>query len=208
MPQLVPVVRRRRCPLCESPRLSAPCAPHVALTYPLLPVCVDTPQAEDLAAPFTVVLCESCGLITLLDYVEPAELYKAFHNDAMGATWEAHYAAFAELIARHYTLGAAGRIVEVGAGQGKLLRILKPLCGGVMEVFDPQYEGEREGVTVHPMLLDEDSSRALANTFDAMVSSHTLEHFPECVCLLAVACLSARWWWLIIALILPHSCQV
>ena len=174
---LVPTIRRCRCPLCESPRLSPPVAPHAALTYPLLPVCVETPKDEDLAAPFTIVICEDCGLITLLDYVEPAILYKSFHNDAVGATWEAHYAAFAALIAQHYTPG--GRIVEVGAGQGKLLHILKPLCGGVMEVIDPQYEGEPDGVTVHPVLLDESSSLVLSETFDAMVSSHTLEHFPE-----------------------------
>ena len=179
--RLVPTVRRTRCPLCESPRLSAPAAPHAALPYPLLPVCVgaDAPRADDAAAPFTIVTCEACGLITLLDYVEPDVLYKAFHNDAQGATWAAHYAAFAALIAANYTLGAAGRIVEVGAGQGKLLSILKPLCGGVMEVIDPQYEGEREGVTVHATLLDPASAAALENTFDAMVSSHTLEHFPE-----------------------------
>ena len=148
----VPVVRRTRCPLCESPRLTAGHAPHVALPYPLLPVCVgaDAPRADDAAAPFTIVTCEACGLITLLDYVEPEVLYKAFHNDAVGKVWEEHYAAFAALIAQRYALGAAGRIVEVGAGQGKLLRILRPMCGGVMEVIDPQYEGPPEGVTVHP----------------------------------------------------------
>jgi SAM-dependent methyltransferase len=67
----------------------------------------------------------------------------------------------------------------VGAGQGKLLRILRPLCGGVMEVIDPQYEGPPEGVTVHPCLLDLTSAAPLAGQFDALVSSHTLEHFPE-----------------------------
>jgi len=144
-------------------------------------VCVgaDAPPADDAAAPFTIVTCDACGLITLLDYVEPEVLYKSFHNDAQGATWTAHYAAFAALIAANYTLGAAGRIVEVGAGQGKLLSILKPLCGGVMEVIDPQYEGERGGVTVHATLLDSASAATLEGTFDAMVSSHTLEHFPE-----------------------------
>ena len=38
----------------------------------------------------------------------------------------------------------------MGAGLGKLLRILRPICGGVMEKIDPQYEGPPEGVTVHP----------------------------------------------------------
>lgn len=174
-----PVIRRTRCPLCESPRLSPGHAPHVALPYPLLPVCLDTPRSEDLTAPFTICTCEDCGLITLLDYVNPEILYKAFHNDAVGSLWQAHYAAFADLIASRYTLGAAGRIVEVGAGQGKLLRILKPLCGGIMEVIDPQYEGPPEGVTVHPCLLDLETAKPLAETFDALVSSHTLEHFPE-----------------------------
>jgi SAM-dependent methyltransferase len=175
----IPVVRRSRCPLCESSNLTSGLEPHVALPYPLLPVCVDTPREEDLTAPFTIASCEDCGLITLLDYVEPEILYKAFHNDAVGKLWVEHYQAFASLIASHYTLGTAGRIVEVGAGQGKLLRILRPLCGGIMEVIDPQYEGPPEGVTVHPCLLDPVSAAPLAGQFDALVSSHTLEHFPE-----------------------------
>jgi SAM-dependent methyltransferase len=49
----------------------------------------------------------------------------------------------------------------------------------VMEVIDPQYEGPPEGVTVHPCLLDLASAAPLAGQFDALVSSHTLEHFPE-----------------------------
>jgi SAM-dependent methyltransferase len=174
-----PVIRRETCPLCSSRRLSAGHAPHVGLPYPLLCVTVDQPLAEDLFAPFTICTCEDCGLITLLDFVDPAYLYTVFHSDSVGRVWEGCYSTFAGLIAKHYTLGAAGRIVEVGAGQGKLVKLLKPVCGGVLEVIDPQYEGEMEGVTVHPVLLTEASVAPLAGQFDALVSSHTLEHFPE-----------------------------
>ena len=107
-------------PACESPRLSAGLPPHVSLPYPLLSVCVNAPRSDDLVAPFTIALCEDCGLITLLDYVDPDVLYRTFHSDAVGQVWEQHYAAFAALIGARYKLGAAGRLVEVGADQGKL----------------------------------------------------------------------------------------
>ena len=160
------------------------CEPHVALPYPLIPNCVgpEHPRSADVTAPFTIATCDDCGLIFLLDFINPELLYKAFHNDAVGALWEEHYAAFAALISAHWATrpsAASSRIAEVGAGQGKLARHILRLCGGKLEVVDPQYTGPTEGVTVHPHLFGVDATADLDGKFDALVSSHTLEHFVD-----------------------------
>ena len=48
-----------------------------------------------------------------------------------------------------------------------------------MEVIDPQYEGPKENVKVHPTLLNSEFANQNLNKFDAVVSSHTLEHFID-----------------------------
>lgn len=170
------ISRRTHCPLCLSATLSDPIPPHVNLQFPLLPVCVDTPREEDLFAPFTISRCNDCGLITLLDVVDPAILYEIFHSDGIGKVWDEHYERFAALIRRHHR---SGRVAEVGAGQGKLVKKLLPFYSEGLEVIDPQYEGPRDNVVVHDQLASRELAQQLAGRFDSYISSHTLEHFIE-----------------------------
>lgn len=179
------LVRRTQCSYCHGSNFSV-CEPHVALPYPLIPNCVppSRPRGTDVTAPFTIALCEDCGLIFALDFINPELLYKAFHNDAVGSLWEEHYATFASLISAHWgtrraAAGAGVRLAEVGAGQGKLARHLLRLCGGALDVIDTQYTGPAEGVTVHPHLFGVDATAGLDGALDGLVSSHTLEHFVD-----------------------------
>jgi len=170
------IKKRTKCPLCLSQDISSPIPPHNDLKFPVLPVCVETPKEEDMFAPFNICMCENCGLIMLREVVNPEILYKIFHSDGIGEIWEEHYLKFANLIKKH---APAGRILEIGAGQGKLISKLLPLYPSGVEVMDPLYEGPPENVRVHKELLKEESTRKLPEEFDAVISSHTLEHFLE-----------------------------
>ncbi len=168
--------RRTRCPACGGGAISKGMPPHVNLRFPLLPVCVDTPRNQDVMAPFTIAMCEGCGLIMLLEVADPEALYKIFHSDGIGKLWEEHYGAFAKLIFKHVK---RGRLLEIGAGQGKLMKKLLDCYEEGLEAIDPQYEGPREGVKVHPSLLNRKFADENSGNFDAVVSSHTLEHFID-----------------------------
>jgi SAM-dependent methyltransferase len=170
------ISRRIECPLCHSRQLGEPVAPHIERNFPLLPVCVDQPLESDLFAPFTICLCKGCGLILLRDVVDPAILYEIFHSDGIGAVWNEHYEKLASLIRKYHR---GGRVAEIGAGQGKLIRKLLPHYQSGVEVIDPQYEGPRDGIVVHDRLMDAQFAESLAGQFDSLVSSHTLEHFVE-----------------------------
>ena len=56
---------------------------------------------------------------------------------------------------------------------------MKPFYDSGIEVMDPQYEGPTEGIKVHPVLFSKKSAKELEGQFDAIVSSHVLEHFIE-----------------------------
>ncbi len=167
---------RKKSTLYLYENISQPIPPHKNLEFPVLPVCVETPKEEDMFAPFNICMCEDCGLIMLREVVNPEILYKIFHSDGIGRVWDEHYSKFSDLIKKHTP---SGRILEIGAGQGKLISKLLSLYSTGVEVMDPLYEGPSENVRVHRELLTEESARKLPEEFDAVISSHTLEHFLE-----------------------------
>lgn len=167
---------RTSCPACGSTAIGAPIEPHVDIPYALLPVCVEWARSEDVTLPFTICLCGRCGLLLLRDVVDPDVLYRIFHSDGIGELWQKHYDRFAALIKKHHD---RGRLVEIGAGQGKLISAL--LAQGVegIEVVDPLYEGPSHGVVVHKSTFERLTAEATLEGLDALVSSHTLEHFLD-----------------------------
>jgi SAM-dependent methyltransferase len=170
------IYSRTQCPVCETTQLPGAILPHKHLPFPLLPVCVDTPQNQDEFAPFSITICEKCGLIQLVDVADPVVLYKIFHSDGIGKVWEEHYEKFSRLIFKYHT---GGSLLEIGSGQGKLMKKLLEYYQTGMEVIDPQYEGPKENVVVHPTLLNAEFALQNKNKFSAVVSSHTLEHFID-----------------------------
>lgn len=170
------IYKRKHCPVCLAEKLPEGIPPHVNLKFPLLPVCVDTPKEQDKFAPFTIAICENCGLIMLLEVADPQVLYEIFHSDGIGKVWEEHYEKFSRLIFKHCK---GGRLLEIGAGQGKLMHKLLEHYQTGMEVVDPQYEGPKENVAVHSTLINSEFARQRSGQFDAVVSSHTLEHFID-----------------------------
>jgi len=168
------ISRRKECPLCLSENLSEGIEPHVNLQYPILPVCVNSPLKEDNFVPFTIGMCNNCGLLQLKDIVDPEILYEIFHSDGIGKVWEGHYTTFSNLIKKYCP---AGKVLEIGGGQGKLISklIQNPLIKA--EVIDPLYEGPTENITVHKRLLGTNDDDGLTKIFNAVVSSHCLEHF-------------------------------
>lgn len=186
-------MQRERCPICAAADFSLVGSADTKVV--LFPYCVESPPKDDIMAPYRIAACNACGVIFLLDYVRPAALYESPHSDAIGAVWEAHFAAFGSLISKHLSASPRAatkdaRIAEVGAGSGKLVRVLRALDVRGIEVIDPQYVGDSEGVVVHPAFLDGATAAALEGSFDALASSHTLEHAPDfCEFLGSVRCI-------------------
>lgn len=116
------------------------------------------------------------GLILLKQIVNPEILYKIFHSDGIGNIWKEHYDHFFKLIKKYHR---RGKILEVGAGQGKLIELLLSYYLSGVEVVDPPYEGPKENVKVHKKLFTKEYAKEMGEEFDTIVSSHTLEHFTE-----------------------------
>lgn len=169
------ITRRYECSFCKSRKMGKGIAPHVNLRFPLLPICTSQPRSSDILAPYTITICPNCGLIMLLDVATPELLYKTFHSEGTGQVWDKHYTLLADVVAKFQS----GSLLEVGAGQGKLVRKLQERKIKDISVVDPQYAGARRGVKVYDSLFDYVFARPRKRAFGTIVSSHTLEHFLE-----------------------------
>jgi 2-polyprenyl-3-methyl-5-hydroxy-6-metoxy-1,4-benzoquinol methylase len=168
-------ILRNKCPACGSESRKEFKIAGREINLPILPICVDTSREEDILFPIKLVICENCGLLYLSEVIDPEYLYNIFHSEAIGGVWEGEFDSFSEVIKNNLK---AGKILEVGAGTGKLV---KRLQSGNFEinVIDPSYAGPTENIKVHKKLFSEEFASEFPQAFDSIISEHTIEHFLE-----------------------------
>ena len=82
--------------------------------FPLAPRATLEPRIQTF--DFVIGLCNSCGLIQIMNPAEPSVLYEEFKNDIIGAKLGKHKAAFKDFLKRF--VFENDKLFEVGAGGG------------------------------------------------------------------------------------------
>jgi len=91
---------------------------------PLANALPDSPKAfaEELRFPLEVCLCTDCGLIQLIDVVDPEILFGQYlYLTGMSATMEAHHREHADSVIARLGLGRRDLVVDVASNDGSLL---------------------------------------------------------------------------------------
>jgi SAM-dependent methyltransferase len=163
------------CPACGSLEKEDLQISDKEIKLPILPICVDTNKEKDILFPIKLSVCNNCGLLYLNEVANPKNLYDIFHSEAIGKVWDEEFDKFSEIIKSNLD---TGKILEVGAGTGKLI---KRLAGNKLEIsaIDPSYSGPSEGIHIYRELFDEKFVVNHTKEFDAVISEHTIEHFLE-----------------------------
>ncbi|MCA9193949.1 MAG: class I SAM-dependent methyltransferase [Planctomycetales bacterium] len=92
-------------PLCESVRRSEQ---------------MDTPE---IFYPLHVLVCNSCWLVQLKEYVAPAEIFSEYaYFSSMSDSWVAHAKKYAEDMIARFHLDGGSRVVEIASNDGYLLQ--------------------------------------------------------------------------------------
>ncbi|HEY8309542.1 MAG TPA: class I SAM-dependent methyltransferase, partial [Gemmatimonadaceae bacterium] len=173
---------------------SAHAAPEASVRVVPCPVC----SCEDIDAalssvdtiwkvPRTVSHCRRCGLYFLDDMPSSDEIREWYNSDeayAYGRIAGVLKQCFREFRSRsqhRYVIErkgapAGGRVLEVGACEGRLLRLFRPseLVGLEYSVAYGTYAKRKFGIVLQPRDIFE-----LDGAFDLIVMSHVLEHFPD-----------------------------
>lgn len=153
--------RRCDCRLCGSTDLE--------LVIPLAP----TPVADDFVPasrkdqpqetfPLDVFLCRACGLVGLVDVVDPSSIYVEYlYVTKSSPGLVDHFRAYAADVVKRLGLARGASVVEIGSNDGTLLSCFKDLGMKVLGI-DPAREIARAATADGIETLPEVFSLALA----------------------------------------------
>ncbi len=141
-------------------------------------------------APYEVTTCLTCGLGETTPLPPAEELralyvgdYAADHGRKFGPFIEFGRRAFIRTLAKRISrrAGPGGRVLDIGCGDGKLLRALAELgyeCTGT-EVNPRVHEGLPDGIEVNVAAGGLAETEFATGSFRIVVLRHVLEHLPE-----------------------------
>ncbi|MDH6229810.1 putative TPR repeat methyltransferase [Mesorhizobium soli] len=115
------------CRLCGS-RLK-----HTFVDLGMSPPCESFLQAEDVDQmeayfPLKVMVCDSCYLVQLKEYVSPEAIFTEYaYFSSFSTSWVAHAKRYCEAIADRLGLGAESLAVELASNDGYLLQHFLPM---------------------------------------------------------------------------------
>jgi SAM-dependent methyltransferase len=116
-----------RCRLCGG-RLE-----HTFVDLGMSPLCESFLAPEQIDAmepyfPLHVLVCKTCFLVQLREYVSPESIFREYaYFSSYSTTWVAHAKAYCEMIQARLGLGADSLVVELASNDGYLLQHFLPL---------------------------------------------------------------------------------
>lgn len=97
------------------------------------PLCESFLAADELDRmepfyPLKVMVCESCFLVQLREYVRPEHIFTEYaYFSSFSSSWVAHCKAYCEMIAERFGLGPQSLVVELASNDGYLLQHFLPM---------------------------------------------------------------------------------
>jgi SAM-dependent methyltransferase len=88
----------------------------------------DQVDAMEPYFPLHVLVCGTCFLVQLKEYVSPQSIFREYaYYSSYSTTWVAHAKAYCEMIASRLGLGSDSLVVELASNDGYLLQHFLPL---------------------------------------------------------------------------------
>lgn len=115
------------CRICATPLA------HTLIDLGNTPLCESFLTADQLDEmepyyPLRAMVCHSCFLVQLREYVRPEHIFNDYaYFSSYSTTWVAHAKAYCETIVRRFGLGPQSLVVEVASNDGYLLQHLPPM---------------------------------------------------------------------------------
>jgi SAM-dependent methyltransferase len=132
--------------------------------------------------PFTLVFCTVCGLVQVLEDVDPYVLFGSYHYQSSSIPGVVrHFGGYAGELAQRYGLGPVA-VLEVGCNDGVLLRQLP--AGWRRVGVDPSDVAARAADGTYELVNEHFGSAIAAETaadgqFDLVVSSNCIAHVSD-----------------------------
>ncbi len=174
----------RGCRFCGAP------LERVVVDLGMSPLCESFLRADELEAmepfyPLRVLVCETCWLVQLPEYVAPEAIFSEYaYFSSFSDSWLAHAERYARSMIERLQLGRESLVVELGSNDGYLLRHFRdagiPVVG-VEPAANVAAVARRDGIETRVEFFGSDTGRGLAaagRAADLMVVNNVLAQVP------------------------------
>ncbi len=144
-------------------------------TFPSFPVKMGVTSAEektDLFEDLEFLIGKESGLIHLGKTIDPEILYSDSHYNNVGRTWQTHHEAFAEFISKY----SPKSVFEIGGGRGVLSCCYKKHDEIKWTILEAAPDPVEECTAEYERGIFDENYR-FKDSYDAVVHTHTMEHF-------------------------------
>lgn len=176
----------KECRGCGSTKLSE------ILAFGLMPLAdglLDSPEhaAKEVQYPLTVVFCEDCTLVQILENVRPDILYCQDYPyfSSVSPVWLQHCRDNALELIETRQLNSDSLVLEVACNDGYLLKNFAEAgipTLGIDPAEGPVAEARKAGIEVHQTFFTEEFAQELADSgvsCDVMLGNNVLAHVPD-----------------------------
>lgn len=173
------------CRLCGS-RLR-----HQMVDLGMSPPCENVLTADQLDQmehyyPLRVLVCDTCLLVQLREYVSPEAIFSEYaYFSSYSTSWVAHAKAYCQMIAQRLELGADSLVVELASNDGYLLQHFLPLgvpVLGVEPAANVAHAAEEKGVRTRVDFFGVRLAKEMAKErlcADLIVGNNVLAQVPD-----------------------------
>lgn len=112
------------------------------------------------------------GEVQIRDLISEQDLYQEAHYNNIGSGWKGHHQAFAEFVAKY----RPKRVLEIGGGRGLLSVEYSRVGDADWTILEPVPNPVQE-CKAHYVKGFFDSKYKIEKSYDAIIHTHTLEHF-------------------------------
>ncbi len=168
------------CRLCDSADLE----PLVDFGHqPVAHRLLKDPRQKTETFPLALHLCRTCGLVQVINPIDPEFLYKSYNFNFSSWKAEPHLSAEIDLI---YSDGIPSSACEIGANDGRFLNLLVEngleRCVGVEPNPVSGGRARDSGIPIYEAFLNEALAETIIaehGTFDLVVFRQVLEHVHD-----------------------------
>lgn len=133
----------------------------------------DKEEDTDLYADLRFQINRKTGMISIRELVDESILYQTAHYNNVGKNWREHHKAFAEFINKYLF----SNVFEIGGGTGILSSCFYDLNHNVSWTILDSVPNKAEECHARYLCGFFDEHYKIPQGFDAVVHTHTLEHF-------------------------------
>ena len=126
--------KRKACAICQTPD------PEMVMALPATPLCDDYVAPERVGEPqdsypLDLYFCDNCGLLQLLDIVDPKAVYADYlYETSASLGLEQHFQQYADDILSNLGIPGGRLVIDIGCNDGTLLKCFRHMGMRVLGV--------------------------------------------------------------------------